>query len=485
MRSACLMAFCQLYIQDPLKWSTQTINTIVINGAKVVKDNYVRVNENGPLDCVLNIENNIAKIRIEEPTFLNTVESNNTSLVHTLKSFFNGQEHGLFRCLNLCYLIWKMNGIYFLFDGQGNGNSGEDKNAFASLICTESLKDVGKLLKTISTIKPDDCYSLSVIKMKHFGKGVSNYTKPRIQYVGSNTYTVISDGFAIVSGKFHVGHNGFQSLKKRQSIAVGLMALIYNEIQPSYSWNSQLVDKVILLGTKLFHECKKTPQGEVTIQHLPRNYCVLEYKFNIDYKPYDHSGHMSYSLDEMKKSLLMYLQRAFENVCKKSVLIQTNALVFAVWECNNYYYIFDAYARNEKGEIADDQLGTPCIHMHGSLESLCSVLCTNLSEIATNDGFVLHGINVSLECNSGDKVKDDDLEAINTFMDELFWTEMNNFQESSARSKEIFNLDESSDDDIFMETVDGLKRTISAASSESRCMYRNLGLFYIKLSRIL
>lgn len=467
------MAFGYLYIQDPLKWTAQTINTILIHGAKVVKDNYKRVKEDGPLECVLNVENHIAKIRMEEPNLLNTVESN-APLVETLQAFFNEHQHGLFRCQNLCYLIWKTNGIHFLFDAQGNGSSPDNKNGYACLVCTESLKDVSKLLKTIISIKPDDCYSMTAIKMKHFRKAVSDYTKPRIRYADTNAYTIVSDGFAILSGKFHVGHRCFQSFRNRQSMAVGLMALIFNEIQPSNSWNSELIDKVILLGTKLFHECKKTSKGDLTIHHLPQKYCVLEYKFKIDYRPYDHSGQMSYSLDEMKKNLLMYLQRAFQGAAKKSVLIQTNALVFAVWESNDYYYIFDAYARNEKGEISADQSGRPCFHMHGNLESLCSLLCTNLNAIASSDGFVLHGVNVALECNSGEKVTANDLESINTFMDEMFWMEMNSFQESSVRSEgeAICNLDEFSDDDIFMETVGGMKRAVSSVgSSESRCTY--------------
>lgn len=478
MRSACILAFCHIYIQDPLKWSSQTINTILINGAKLVKDNYVRVKENGPVDCVLNIENYVAKIRTVEPVFVSTFESN-TSLVENLQIFFNDrQQHGLFRCLNLCYLIWKTNGIYFLFDAQGNGSSIEDKNGFASLVCTESLKDVCKLLKTISYIKSDDCYSLSPITMKHFRKGVKYYTNPRIQYAGTSTYTIVSDCFAILSGKFHIGHSGFQLFKNRQSMAVGLMALIYNEIQPCNSWNSQVIDKIILLGTKLFQECKKTPQGEVTIQHLPRAYKILQYSFRIDFKPYDHSGQLSYSIDEMKKNLLMYLQRAFEGAVKKTVLIQTDSLAFAVWECNDYYYILDAYARTENGEIANDQIGAPCIHMHGNLESLCSVLCTNLNAIGTRDGFLLHGVKVVLECNDDGKVSDHDLESINSFMDDLFWTEMSNFKESSARSEDICNLDELSDDDIFMETVGGLKKSESSIdSSASGCMYLQLRLY--------
>lgn len=476
MRSACLMAFCYLYMEDPLKWSSQTINTILINGAKTVRDNYLRVKENGPLDCVVNVARYIAKIRIEEPLYLNTVESS-TPLVDTLQMFFNDKQYGVFRCLNLCYLIWKSNGIYFLFDGLGNGNAAEDRNGFASLICSESLKDLSKLLKSLSSMKSDDCYAISAIKMKHFREGVSHYSKPRIQYVGTNTYTIVNDCFAILSGKFHIGHNGFQPFKGRQSMTVNLMALICHQIQPANSWNSQLIDKVILLGTKMFHECKKTPQGEVTIQHLPRNYSILKYKFKIDYKPYDHSGQMSYSLDEAEKNLLMYLQRALAGTVKsKSVFIQINSLlVFAVWECNNYYYVFDAYARNEVGEIANDQLsGTPCIQMHGSLQSLCSILSRNLNATSTpdsNNGFVLHGVNVTLEPNAGKALCDADLESMTSFMDDLFWVEMNNFQESSARSDEICNLDESSDDDIFVESVGGLKWAPSSIdSSESRCM---------------
>lgn len=472
MRSVCLMAFCNLYVQDPLKWSSQTINKILINGAKVVKDNYEHAKDNGPLDCVLNVENCIAKIRIDEPVFLDTFGSS-PSLIDTVQTFFDSHQHGLFRCLNLCYLIWKTNGIYFIFDGQGSGSAADDKNGFASLVCTESIRDVSKLLKTLSSIKSDDCYSVSVIKMKHFRQGVSDYAKPRIQYVGTNTYKIVNDCYAILSGKFHVEHNGFQSFRKRQSITVNLMALIYHAIQPANSWNSQLIDKIILLGTKLFHECKKSPQGEVTIQHLPRSYSVLDYKFKIDYKPYDHSGQMSYSLAEMEKNLLMYLKRAFPATAKNaSVFIQTNSFVFSVWESNNYYYLFDAYARNQVGEIADDQSGMACIQMHGSLESLCNNLATNLNALAAKDGFVLHGINVAMLTSDGKPVADTDLELINAFMDDMFWSEMNNFQESSARSEEVCNLDESSDDDIFMDTVLGEKRTASSIdSSDSRCEY--------------
>ncbi|XP_037044630.1 uncharacterized protein LOC119080405 [Bradysia coprophila] len=464
MRSACLMAFCHLYIQDPLKWTSQTINKILINGAKVVKENFEHANDNGPLDCILNVENYVAKIRIEEPIILDT----SPSLIDTVQSFFNNHQHGLFRCLNLCYLIWKTNEIYFIFDGQGSGSAVDDKYGFASLVCTESTRDVSKLLRTLSSIKSGDCYSVSAIKMKHFREGVGNYTKPRIQYVGMNPYKIVNDCFAILSGKFHVEYNGFQSLKMRQSITVNLMALIFHAIQPVNSWNSQLIDKIILLGTKLFHECKKSPQGEVTIHHLPHTYRILDYKFKIDYKPYDHSGQRSYSLDEMEKNLLIYLKRAFPATAKNaSVFIQTNSMTFAVWESNNYFYLFDAYARNPVGQIADDQFGMACIQMHSSFESLCNVLATNLHAIAANDGFVLHGINVTLTTNDGKPVADTDLELISEFLDDLFWTEMNSIQESSARSDEICNLDESSDDDIFMETVLGEKRTASSIQSSS------------------
>lgn len=462
MRSACLMAFCHLFIQDPLKWTSQTINTILINGAKIVGDNYLRVKEGEPLDCVLNIENYIAKILIERPIILNIVPTH-TPLAETLQTFFNNHQFGLFRCFNLCYLIWKANEIYFLFDGQGSGNSPKDRNGFASLLCTESLKDVSKLLKTIGSIRTEDCYSISPIHMKLFRKGTSGSNKPRIHYTGTSTYTVINDGFAIVSGKFHIEHYGFKSLQKRQSLPVGLMALIFNEIQPSNSWNSQMIDKIILIGTKLFHECKKTLQGEVTIQHLPRTYPILEYKFKIDYKPFELTGQLTYELDDMKKNLLVYLRKAF-GVARKAVLIQTNAMSFAIWECNDYYYIFDAYARNE----GEEGLGA-CNLMHGNLESLCSVFCTNIDAIASdrNDGFELHGVNVTLERNNGGKVDDIDLELINAFMDELFLAEMSNFQESSARSSEICNLDDTSDIDIFLDTVEGLARP----SIESACTY--------------
>lgn len=230
MRSACLMGFCYLYMQDPLKWSSQTINSIIINGAKLVKDHYVHIKENGPIDCTINIQNYIAKIRIEEPTTLDTIASN-TSVFESLQIFFRDNKHGLFRCSNLCYLIWKTNEIYFLFDAQGR-----DKNGVASLVCTELLKDICKLLKTLSFLKSDDCYSISTMKMIQFRKGLCEYAKPRIQY--SDTYKVVNDTFAILCGKIHIGHNGFLSFKNRQAMTVGLMALIYNELQPSNSWNT-------------------------------------------------------------------------------------------------------------------------------------------------------------------------------------------------------------------------------------------------------
>lgn len=441
-----------------------------------MKDNYEHVKDNGPLNVVLNVENYVAKIRIDEPIFLDTFGSS-ASLTDTVQMFFDNHQHGLFRCLNLCYLIWKTNGIFFIFDGQGSGSAADDKNGFASLVCTQSIRDISKLLKTLSSMKSDDCYSISPIKIKHFRDDGSSDSKPRIQYVLTNPYKIVNDCFAILSGKFHVEHNGFHSSRKRQSITVNLMALIFNAIQPANSWNSQLIDKIILLGTKLYHECKKSPQGEVTIHHLPRAYGILDYEFKIDYNPYDHSGQMSYSLDEMEKNLLMHLKRAFPagTASNASVFIQTNSLVFAVWESNKYFYLFDAYARNHMGEIADDQLGMACIQMHGSLESLCNTLAKNLHAIASNDGFVLHGINVALLTKDGTPVVDTDLERLNAYLDDLFWMEMNNFQESSARSDEICNLDESSDDDIFMETILGEKKTVSSMeSSDSRCKYASI-----------
>lgn len=476
MRSACLVAFCYIYIQEPLKWSSQTINTVVVHGAKVVKDHYLHFKEEGPIDCTVNVQNYIAKIRIEDPSIVETIKSN-TSLLESLQLFFQDNRHGLFRTVHSCYLIWKTNEIYFLFDALGKGKISpiEDKNGFASLVCTELLKDVSKLLKNLSSVKLDDCYSITTIKMKHFRKGLCEYSEPRIQYsAGTNTYTVVNDCFGILCGKIHIGHKGFQSFKNQQAMAVGLMACIYNVIQPPNSWNSHLIDKVVMLGTKLFHECKKTPQGELTIKHLPLEYAVRDWKIKIVYQPYHKTGQMSYSFDEMKKNYSMHLNRAFKKVFKtQAVLIQTGALVFAVWENNKYYYLFDAYARNEKGGIGDDKSGVPCVHMHCSMESLCSVLCSNLDAITANDEFVLHDLKISVEDKDGNAVSDDDLELLSTYMDDLFWAEMSNFQETSARSVEVCNLDESSDDDVFMGALDGKKRAVSIRSSQSRCTYNS------------
>lgn len=361
-----------------------------------------------------------------------------------LKRFFRQSKRAcIFRCNDVQLLIWKATRVYFVFDPRGRTEScclDTDKGC-ASLICLETLKNVACLIVTLSGLQPEEFYVMSELRVKNLNKG-----KPaKANEVGTSktpnndegTFNILSEHMAILNGSFNVANNCFKETRNFQTLTSCCCAYVFSLIRPPNTWTSKSVDTVLMLGFQLYEGCVKTELPEqFSIRNIPPMINMATHRATLRISPYQNGGRLNYALDHIHSELMKAMTQYF--VDHNCALLQVDQLHFVIWKRGQVYYLFDPYARNQKGETILGKDGAACLHMHSTLSSLCRILYANLMRIAEKERFYLHGLSSSIITDSGD-VPDADASSLNESMDSLFGPQMKCIGPTAERF--VCNLD--------------------------------------------
>lgn len=299
------------------------------------------------------------------------------------------------------YLIWKDSLAYYLFDPHGRDFTGSVnlKNGSVSLFCFEKIQNLTHFIADRSKFKSTTCYSLFNIEVIRLNEILSSDEKLHeitTQARQITKWRIVNSAMAILRGTFHIGNTcfgNFENISER-SFAANLLAITYTKLNPPNSWNSKVIDKILLLGYKFSIENKN-----FNINSLPLSFKLGEYNFTLKINSNIFIGNLWYAVHFKQTELRQCLHQFFNEY--DAVLIQTdNKFTFVAWKRDNTFYLFDSYGRPANGLIPDHGSKPTsatldlrsCLHMHNTLDSLCSILFDNVMKISPKKSFALHQV---------------------------------------------------------------------------------------------
>lgn len=413
-------------------WTTKDINNILV-AAKTLIPAVSQIRENSDDETkqghTIFIQDNAIELELplQAEVIGNIFNANRpqvNNIIKGFKRFFRRSNRAcLFRSNAVQLLVWKTSGVLFVFDPMGRNETccRDNEKGFASLICLESIKNVACLVSTLSDLKPEEFYVLNAIRVKSLIKTKEKFNEPVVPIKinhDEGSFNILSEKMAILNGSVNIANNCFKETRNFQTLTSCCCAYVYSLIRPPNTWTSKTVDKVLLFGSQLYDGCiqQELPE-QFSIRNIPPMINIATYRASLRISPYQNGGRMLYALDhtfsELMKALSQYL---FDHNC---VLLQVDQIYLTVWMREKVYYLFDPYARNQIGETILGKDGAACVHMHSTLESLCSILYANLMRIAEKERFYLHGLESSIVTESGD-VSDVDRTSLNESVGSLF-----------------------------------------------------------------
>lgn len=446
----CYTAMAMANIHSPKTWTTDTINQILLqskdlldlSNSLLLQSNEKKLTET-TLQTTVSIDDDAysIKVHLSVPEIIGHLIPKNTRKIlniwEGLKTFFK-QKHrfAVFKCESIYLLIWRYApNCYMIFDSNGRSPQCEvDKvNGKASLICVANLKNISYLIVRMSQLCTDACYVLSELKViQRTKEGVPS--KPQnmeSSHIGD--YKILNDHCAIVSGTINISNKCFKGTRNQQSMITSCIAFLYNKIHPPNSWNSKIIDKIIMIGNDEYRSVKKD-FGEFSITDLPSNISIGQYTLTLQCSPLQSNGQVLHTINIYESEFMTELKQFF--IDHKAGLIQIDTSVLAIWQKGGMFYMFDPYGRNYMDQIVPVKNGAAYLQMHSTVESMGSNLYTNLMKIFEKEYFQLYGI-------FGKIVGHEDGMSLNESVNSFYVPEMVCSNVSSKDSVEMvgYNLD--------------------------------------------
>lgn len=296
------------------------------------------------------------------------------------------------------YLIWRDELAYYLFDPQGRDFTGSVslKTGQPSLFCFDKMQNLAHHMAKQSNLKPTAAYSLITIWIKRLDPVKSSSEKLAELTRKITKWRIINSSRAILHGSIHIGNTCFAKLAAsdlEKSLAATCVAVAYTKVNPPNAWNSQVMDKILVLGHQFLSHAKRLNVNDLKTVNCP----LGQYNVELTIKPNMYGGHLLHAVHFKQTALREDLHKFFAKY--RSAIVQADAFTFAVWTKDDVFFLFDPYGRPSSGLIPDTSKPASstadnrcCLHMHNTLDSLISVLHDNIMKIAAKKTYALHEI---------------------------------------------------------------------------------------------
>lgn len=380
--ATCYIAFGQIHLTPEEEWTTNTMNEVIASGRRLLYDTLEK-NEfaSNPRNDVLRnfiICDNIMDVKLSEPIVVGTMQCESSrvySIIVGLQMFMQKYEHCVCQVKNQFFLMWRRNHSCFLFDCYGRNRQCQRQNqdGCAALICVCRLENIGLILQHMSDFNPKDIYSLYEIELKVILPCCKESTRP-FEQGRKQDYQIISKNRACLEGTLHIGHRIFKTSLRKQALPTAISAIIYSKIDPTCTWDSTIVDNVMVFGNKLYQQLTVLNSNKnLAIQDIPANISFGQFTVTIRVMP--RVGEGIWGSTSCKVNMgLAELRRIFSSPGVHNLLIKVDKRVYALWKRGDYYYVLDPYQRTIVDAPVEGEGMQATVYMMNSLGSLCSTL---------------------------------------------------------------------------------------------------------------
>lgn len=348
-------------------------------------------------------EIDVATSPMSEPIVAGIIQpiagSSDLSVIAGLKAFFKTNSACLLMTKSRRYLIWKDDLAYYLFDPQGRDFTGSVslKMGQPSLFCFEKPQNLAHHIAKQSKLKSTAAFTLLSIWVKRLDPAKNSTEKLAELTQKITKWRIINSSRAILHGSIHIGNTCFAKAAvtdAEKSLAASCAAVAYTKVSSPNTWNSQVLDKILVLGHQLLGDSK-----HLNVNDLLKKICSLgQYTIELSIKPNVYCGQLLHAVHFKQTDLRRDVHAFFAEF--RSAILQADVFTFAAWKTkDDAFFLFDPYGRPANGLIPDTSKVPSsttdyrcCLHMHNTLDSLCSVLHDNVMKISPKKAYTLHEI---------------------------------------------------------------------------------------------
>ncbi|XP_074039689.1 uncharacterized protein isoform X2 [Leptinotarsa decemlineata] len=389
-------AYCYSILKHPNKWTRENIDEILNFGNNLLLESAKQAHihrlsrELKPNElqkyCIVGEK----KIRFtvddtEVSGYINSNDKRVFNLTKALRIFFARNSAGIFKTQDISVAIWK-NKYFYMFDARPR-----TRDLYCSPTGTAIMANFYDIpaLATVFLSRsnvgnwPFNIYPLKVFRILNKDEPEKNSSS---ELNAISEYEVLNENKAVVSGSFDLADKCFEFSRNKQSLAMSVVCLVYSRITPPSAWHKTTVDKIMILGNKLYLECLECESiVDLQLDNLPAIFTLGPYIVEI----YIYGNVLA---DLLYRACCCQLKCCLEEFSEKctNALLQIGKCYLAVWKQRNMYYCFDPYSRNREGYKCRD--GKACVSMHTNIDSLIETIVTNFD--SKDMIFYLHAMKV-------------------------------------------------------------------------------------------
>lgn len=304
---------------------------------------------------------------------------------------------------DLYLLIWKrcMN-FYYIYDPNGRTENCERdfKNGRCALMSTHFIEHLVHLIINIGQTDLKSEFSLYEIVLLNFGKIVEKLPRKPFPKRLHRQWAVINYAYALIPSCNYGLLQPKSADEANSSMLIGVMALLYSYIQRPNTWDTNIVDQIIRIGTAYFKSLRSAlhlgKKAHVNIVDVPDKYVLGYYKASIRKNPFFYTGTVTEYCKRFTDSLLACGLRELFSSQWEAALLQIDSSVVAIWRDDCLYYVFDPFRRGRCGQVleSDKVRGLAVVQFHATFESMLRMLYQNSLKMRRGGKFFIHGVNV-------------------------------------------------------------------------------------------
>lgn len=336
-------------------------------------------------DAFIEIEHGLPKITGN----LRSNDDQTLDIYRGLKKILKKNKFVVFRCRKRTLLIWKKY-PYFIYDPLGRTQTCNNGSQSA-LITLKELENVVHVIVNLSDLKNNPTYSLTVLKITKLETPVPpGPIQHKSEPERKPGYHILNTYRAIMRSEYHLQHNIFYETRNKPSLAMSIVALVFTKIDPPATWTVDNLNKIMLLGNRLYKDWSGGIYNPLDIKALPSSFQLAQYGVTISIKPFEitapvhESGHENLVYEGLKELFRRH----------NRILLQVGYMFFAVCVKNKVFYLFDPYPRDNEGDICYESTGQCCIQMFSFIQELSHAFRRNMIQTVPEGKVYMHVIEI-------------------------------------------------------------------------------------------
>lgn len=211
----------------------------------------------------------------------------------------------------------------------------------------------------------------------------------------SDDFERLNDHVMCLTGNVNLNSHIFAALRNRHGLMSSIMSMVYSKIDPTLSWCTSTLDRVMHFGYKMHMDCLQDGNTirNLSLPEIPSKFYVGDsYLTQICIVPYIQRADVEETRVVFDNPIAEAILNAFQLF--RFLILEVDNYHFSLWksEDNKIFYFFDGYQKTIDGYI-DPYLGFSILLTSNLIDSIIEIVINRLIKI-TNGSLKIHGLKI-------------------------------------------------------------------------------------------